>query len=350
MNLFKKRINILVCGTLSSGSSAMINLLKEYDNIGHFSSEFDHFRAPGLVADQLTAKSNIDFPNKIDQLFQFKTSFKRLVFRSSILKIFLICFSRKYWSIDFNSNFLNNLKFKLLEFNKLYLLKQLNKILKSNISFEAKLYHSNFWIQRIGDIFSNVKDYILFDQPILSSTDIKTWTSVFNPFKLIIIYRDPMDQLADIIKRETLFVPYGAPYMTMAGDNLEAIYGRNRSGAIKFHADAIKSRLKWIDHLEKVINQDRILLLDFEGLVSNYDSYRSTLEDFIGGIKGHQKFRNKYFSPSKSYANIGIYKKYLNDEDMKELTDLEHWYTEKQRTRTNLFLNMSVKNITPFHK
>ena len=48
-----KKCNILIYGILSSGSSALVDLLLEYNNVNVIPGEFDDFRASGLVADQL---------------------------------------------------------------------------------------------------------------------------------------------------------------------------------------------------------------------------------------------------------------------------------------------------------
>lgn len=325
----KERCNILIFGTLSSGSSALHNLLKEYDNIGYFHNEFDDFRAPGLVADQLCEVSSINFPNEIDKLLRFSNLIKRLIYKSLIWKIVFDCIPRKYWGIDYNIKILDILKIKLIDLYKLYFLDQLNKSLKSKISFEEKIQISNKWIQNINNIFSLDKDYVLYDQPILTATDIDTWTTVFNSYKLIIVYRDPKDQIADIIKSGKLFATYRTPYMTLAVDNLEAIYGRDKKGAMRFHIDAIKNRLKWIDYLERILDKDRLLLIDFEGFVNNYDDYKSKVEDFIGVTKANHKFKNKFFHPIKSMENIGIYNKYLSKDELKDLSDLDVWYLNR---------------------
>lgn len=329
MHLKKERCNILVIGLLSSGSSGVNALLKEYENIGYFSIEFDDFRAPGLVADQLSYPSCVNFPNKIDELVKFSNLTKILLFKSLIWKIFYNCVPKKYWGIDWNQDILNRFKFKLLRLNQLYLLQQLNKHLKTNIAFDEKIQISNKWIQQIGNIFPSDKDYILFDQPLMTSLDADIWTTVFKPFKMIIVYRDPRDQLADIIHRGYLFSPYGSPAMTMAGVNITAIYGRGKKGGIKFHLDAIRNRLKWIESLEKRLGPDQLLLIDYEGLVNKYDDYKSIIEHFIGGISDKHSHKNKYFNPVVSKNNIGIYKKYLGEDDLKDLSDLREWYFQR---------------------
>jgi hypothetical protein len=336
MGQLKERNNILIWGTMSSGSSALHNLLKEYDNIGYLPVEFDYFRAPGLVADQLSEAASRDFPNEIDKLTKNRNCLLKLFFNTFIWKLIVNYFPKKYLEIEYRSLFPGKIKIRIIRLLHYHLLRRLNDILKTGLSFNDKIQFSKMWIQNIDNLFSNRKEWILFDQPILTSTAPDIWEKVFNPFKLIIVYRDPKDQLADIIERRYLFNPYGAPYMTIAGDNLEAIYGRNRIGAIRFQVDAIKSRLKWIDNMEKELGSERLLLLDFEGLIIHYEDYKSKIEDFIGGIRDNHKFKNKYFDPVLSGGNIGIYRKHLKEEDLKELTELEEWYWKRRAKGSDL--------------
>lgn len=325
----KDRCNILVCGTVSSGSSAINNLLKEYDNIGYFPFEFDDFRAPGLVADQLSCTSCINFPNKIDEIARFNHFISRIVLKSSIWKFI----PKSFLDLNYNNRLYRRAKELLIILNRFHLLLELNKKIKMNIPIEKKILFTHQWIQNIGDVFSLKKEFILFDQPIQKTTDISTWTTVFNPYKLIIVYRNPGDQIADMIKRKTFFKHYGSPNTTSAGFNIDSIYGRKRKSALRFHVDAIKKRLKWIDRLEDELDSDHLLVIDFEGLVNNYDEYKLKVEEFIGGIKEHHQLKYKFFDPDRSKENIGICNKYLNNEDLKDLKELDNWYTKRIKNK-----------------
>lgn len=329
MEVHKSHCNILIYGTLSSGSSAVHNLLKEYDNIGYLANEFDDYRSPGLVADQLSYSSSLNFPNQIDKITSPNNYAKKILFKSLIWKLLLRGISKKHIDIKSNIKPLRYIRNGLIGYYQIFLLKNLNKNLKSSITFEKKIDFSNKWINAIGNIFSNHIEYMMFDQPINLTSDVNIWTKVFNPYKLIIVYRDPRDQLADIEKRGLLFMPFGSARTNLAGVNIDYIYGRDRKGAIQFQIDAIKVRLKKIEYLEKVLGKDNLLLIDFEGLVNNYKVYKTKIEDFIGGIKDNHRYESKFFNRWAAQANIGIYEKYLDDEDLKELAELQDWYSKK---------------------
>src|SRR5690606_16203838 len=68
----KIKTNILVVGLLSTGSSALVDLLREYEDIHVIQNEFNDFRAPGLVADQLGNSEDNNFLNEIGILTSLK--------------------------------------------------------------------------------------------------------------------------------------------------------------------------------------------------------------------------------------------------------------------------------------
>lgn len=318
----RERCNIIIKGSTSSGSSAVFDLLREYENINIISGEFDDFRAPGLVEDQLTESSSIDYPNRIDEITRIKSLKLRFVYKV-VPKII--------WKNEWDNKIFRYLKHKnkIKRLNQIYFLEELNKKLKSDISFEQKLQLSHQWIQSIGNIDSLHKDFALFDQAFNPCSDINIWTKVFKPFKLICVFRNPKDQLADLIKRNALFVPFRSPKMTGTADNIMFIYGRDRKGMVKFLIDAIKKRLELFDYLENVLPPEEILLIDFESLINNYDVSKSVIETFIGDLKYKHNFQKKFFDPDVARNSIDIYRNYLKEEDFNELSELNDWYLKR---------------------
>ena len=61
------------------------------------------------------------------------------------------------------------------------------------------------WNLRMGkkyskNIYKELTGYVGFDQPLLWGQHLDIWPKVFDPFKAIYVYRDPLDQLAGIIR------------------------------------------------------------------------------------------------------------------------------------------------------
>jgi hypothetical protein len=353
----KERYNILIKGTLSSGSSAVKNLLREYENINSFKGEFDDFRAPGLVADQLSYKSSVDYPNRIDEILKIKSRLLQFIYNTIPKKIWSNALNFKIFNYKENkllfpfkkhsketlinklsrnkSNFFLN-KDILIRFNQLYFLEELNKSLKSEISFEEKIQNSYKWIQNIARINAFEKGYTLFDQPLDPSSDIDIWTKVFKPYKLICVFRNPKDQLAEMVKRGVLFSPFKIPQMTFTGVNILSIYGKNRKGMFKFLVEALKKRLEEYDNLERILDTDKLLIIDFEGLVNKYEAYKSIIENFLGITNKNHKLKNIYFDPDTSKNNIGIYRNYLSEEDLEGISELEEWYINRIKNQNQL--------------
>ena len=84
----KEKSNILIIGTLASGSSALVDMLREYENINVLPREFDNFRRPGFVSDQLSYNTSIDYPNVIDNEIRFDSKKWKLIYKSSVWKLF----------------------------------------------------------------------------------------------------------------------------------------------------------------------------------------------------------------------------------------------------------------------
>lgn len=323
----KVNTNILVVGLLSTGSSALVDMLREYDDIHLVPYEFNDYRAPGLVADQLNSQQNNDFLNEIGKLTTLKSRIKLIYGIFPILR----------WEFSTITGIRSRFKSNSIRIKQLNILKKLNSKLGSSISSEEKIRHTNQWIQEIGSINNKNKKFVLFEQALLTGIEINNWKKVFYPFKLIVVYRDPKDQMADIIKNGKLYAPYGAPNVNYGGVALETIFGRSRAAAMKIHITAIKHRQKWIDSLVNELQSDNLLLIDFEGLVNNYETYKTIIENFLGiNSKNHSKCKF-YYDPKNAINSIDIYGNYLIKSELESLSELENWYSVTTKRCQNLY-------------
>lgn len=312
----KTKCNILVWGLVSTGSSALIDVLREYDNINIIPGEFDDFRAPGRIADQLVFPQSEKF-NRISDVKGNKSKYPVIL---GILKRIL------KGEINSVSKYVDYITPIQIRAKQLVLLKQLNEKLISTVSYNEKIDLVSNWIKELGQFKNEQKEFVLFNQPLAPSIETRIWKPVFSPFKLICVYRDPKDQLAEIIRKGTLYAPYGAPNMNHGGLVLESIYGRSRKSAVTFHIEAIKKRMEWIDKLKTELSHDELLLIDFEGLINNYENYRKIVENFIGDLNPNPHKYLKYFNPLNALKNIGIYNSILLDEELQKIKPLEDWY------------------------
>lgn len=332
--MIKDRCNIIIIGTLSSGSSALVDMLKEYDNINVLPREFDDFRRPGFVYDQLSLDSSRDYPSVIEKEKKFESAKWEKIYKSSIWKLFARKELVKIWEKDWKYPKLIAYKKSLINLFQMHLLKELDKSLKSDISYEKKIRLSNEWIKQIGNIYPSRFDYTLFNQPLLPWFDLKIWTKVFDPFKLICVIREPKDQLAEMVKRDIQFSPFRDAQLTYGQFNILSIYGNERKGRMKLLTDALKQRVTVIDEWQKEIGADRFLLIDFEGLANKYDDYKPEIEQFLGINSERHLCKKMYFNPEDVLKNsLGIFNSYLNEEEIQDLAELEAWYKGKVKLR-----------------
>lgn len=311
-----EKLNILVCGLLSSGSSALVDLLREYDNINVIPNEFDDFRAPGLVADQLDSTyGNLSF-NNIRKLTKMKSKLHLLY---NILPI-----------LNFDISAIKNIgtryKNAIIRIKQLKLLEKLNQKFESEPPNTSKFDLANQWIKAIGDIAGPKKQFIVFNQPLHSVIKTDVWKNVFKPFKLICVYRDPLDQMAENIRKGFLQATFGSPFITLPSITLETIYGRSRKSAMQLQINALKKRYEWIEMLLRDMGKDEFLLIDFEGLVNDYPNYKTIIEKFTGNIQKHHNNPKRYFNPDTTRKSIGIYESYLSESEIEKMHELENWY------------------------
>ena len=315
--------NILIKGFYRTGSHALVDLLSEYDNVGILPFEFNHFRAPANVADQLKESTSQLWPNQINEAIKSRSLRWRLpdaIMPDHVVKIPI------FYEILKNIPGMNSFIKK-----KAYIisLKTLNKFLISDISFEDKIERTKIWLKEIGLIYAKGKDFLVFDQPIFPSTSIEVWPQVFEPFKMIYSIRNPIDQFADIIRSGFLLEPFCAPRITWAGGLFEIIYGRDRAGALAIFRDAVKRLYDDMDYIQQNVNPENILIVEFEKLVSDYQYQVDRIENFIGGLKGHHAFPGTRFIPELSVNNIGIQNSFLTKEEIKGLAGIENAYRKK---------------------
>ena len=310
------KTNILIIGLLATGSSAVIDLLREYENVHVIPGEFNDYRAPGLVADQINSNEPGEFKNEIAKLTGFKNKFR----------LFYGIFPVLQFNQGIFRGFNKRLNYSLARVKQITLLNQLNKELNSDISTDEKIAHTTQWIRKIGNTNNKDRKFVVFNQPLLPANDIGIWRKVFSPFKLIVVYRNPYDQFAEIVLRRNLMAPYNAPFLTLGSVTLETIYGRSRKSAFRFHIEAMHKRNEWIELLKAELNNDELLLVDFDDFASDNDRSREIIQTFLG-LTNDQHIRQKmHFDQNRARNSINIYTKILNEEEIGWLTDLNDWY------------------------
>lgn len=140
--------------------------------------------------------------------------------------------------------------------------------------------------------------YLIFDQVIDIGYHNTIWQEVFSPFKLVIVHRNPRDQLAQLVRQNK----FGK------SSNHIRIKPNNKELLVDFFFRVVNLQYENVLTLTKAIGKEQLAIIPFEGFVSNHLYYRKQVCSFLG-ISDSQNFTAKKFDPNVSVHNIGIAEK-----------------------------------------
>jgi hypothetical protein len=286
--------NVLVSGFLFSGSSAVVDLLRGYDCVTVRPGEFDEFRRPGKVGDHLSGLIDRFYPNRL-----FLPCDWKLLSRRSFLDLAKRILGRS------PSNSLN-----LASLREWIALQRLTKILLDpDCSTSQKIACSREWIEAIQKIHISSGRFLVFDQPLLWGSHSKIWPQVFSPFKLIAVSRNPLDQLADVMRNGHLLRHFRSPDADF--------FGPGREGAVRYFLSSLSKRLDHWRQLTLELEDCRFLMVTFEETVLTPIATTQIIQDFLGFQETERNIvlQKRVFDPVLSQANVGIEKHYLTDEE-----------------------------------
>ena len=85
------------------------------------------------------------------------------------------------------------------------------------------------------------------------------------------------------------------------------LYGDTLEDAIRYRADVTMARMRQVDVMTKQLPADSFLLIRFEELVTDYETQKSRIEDFLHLSQQDHALPKNYFDPAKSIKNIGLH-------------------------------------------
>ncbi|KYG64727.1 hypothetical protein AZI86_10990 [Bdellovibrio bacteriovorus] len=331
-----------VSGVGNSGKTAVSDILREFDSyyIPEHSFEFDLFRLPGglldlkhhLCEDWSPVRSHyainaflrvVDLigpsPRRLN-IFQtmsvtgnrydlrFKGTFtpeaKKFV-KSLVLGEYLA-----YWPYDF-------LTYGVLQrfWSKL--------LLKSGFRLRARS-----WVQLVdGENFSEkVSSFInkLFESTVDSNVRTIFFNNAFEAFnpvrsldilknsKSIIVIRDPRDIYVSGINAHAL---KSEDIKLQAGEN----DGINKSFLATDDLELFIRRYRtYMQHLYSG-SDSRVLILQYENLVTKYDHCLEQIIEFLGEDKKNHIEKGRYFDPRKSSVHVGKWKAFSDQEIIRSI-------------------------------
>jgi hypothetical protein len=316
---------ISVSGYGWTGSGACIDLLKEFKGFGALQGEFRILKDPyGLVDLESSLVDNWDFIRHDVAIRDFLEYCKILsrstgLFKSvgknlsNKLDIDFIYESKIYIDKLTDMKYLGNTlvhRYKEPAY-KNFIMKMRSKMEKSNaipmyfsrptedfFLTETRKYIDKLFYRYINT--NNINTLIL-DQAVPPTNIINT-SKYFRDVKVIIIDRDPRDIYANMVKRDKLL------------------------GSELIKKDSVDLYIKWHKQLRCISKSDSrsgnmdkyVLRLYFEDLVFKYEESIEKIINFLGCGDTHNE-KGKYFLPSRSAKNIGLWKNYQNQSVMNRL-------------------------------
>ena len=289
--------SLLISGFLWSGSGAVVDLLRSSERIGLLPGEFDEFRRPGMVADHLEDIISENYPSNLVPASSAISKLKRLIPLDRRLRI------RRVSTPD--------------KIRYAYKMEVAKKIRDESLSSSEKMKFAREWLCSLKHLFAANKEYMLIDQPILWGRHLQIWPEFFNPFKMIVVARDPLDQVAEIIRQNHLFYHFRAPDAD--------IWGGGRNGAFNYILHALLIRIIHYQKIRSVVESGKLLFLKFENLVNETEQTVQEIAEFLD-LNFDEIYPSSFFNPSESVKNIGISEQILTRHEASQLEDIVKIY------------------------
>ena len=333
MNNSQLKYNFVsVSGYGWTGARAWIDILKEFKGIDALNGEFRIAKDPyGLIDLEESLVYNWDFMRHDVAIRDFINYCEMMSRGTGLFKRAGKDFSRKL-HIDFmeeTSLYIDKLvkmryygdtfihRYKIPAY-KNFIKKVRSKMGKENaVSMYLSRPSEDFFIKEtknyINRLFSKYAECenlntIVLDQAI-PTTNINKAVRYFDEIKLIIIDRDPRDIYANSVRGNRLLGP-------------ELIKN-----------DSSKTYITWHKMLRKKsqydISDKNVLRLYFEDFIFKYDESIDRITKFLDIDYCHNQ-KGKYFKPSDSIKNVGLWKKYKNQAAMSEIYDELESYCYKE--------------------
>lgn len=309
---------VIVSGFFSSGSSAVVDLLKEFKNTYECKAEVRIIKDPygicqlehslveqwelinssAAISDflnlcRICARSGGgNFPFARAGLSYGKTITKDFmdITNEYIDKLTQFKYCQEFYHDKFKKSYLRYVSDRCRYGVEKYSKGKIKIANRSNVCYFSKPTAEEFeeatqeYFERLYDACTDDGGYIILDQAV-SPNNPRVIHRYFKKAKMIIVDRDPRDMYVDDIR-------WGEK---LDKDVLSAEAGRRYALRQKALRDGI-------------VNDTDILYMRFEDLILHYDDTVNKIRDFIGfGSEDHID-RAKFLKVERSAANIGIWK------------------------------------------
>ena len=345
----RMKINILVNGLYVSGASAVVDALSGHPDIAEVQGEFDDFRRHNLVGDLVEQTServgfkelkNFILANGGPFLFWGALGPARKDIRGIALLFWFGVNTLRacYWAVvncwRFASNFRRTNPNHQVARNRKARLTLLRKFDRSTFSGartqRSRIDSARDWLRKVQEIYSSGETHVLFDQPLMARQHSETWPDVFDPFKRVIVVRNPLDQLSRIFKHKSLSLDHR---LCLTG-SLSVVFGSRTEDMMSWQILVLQKRLEWVCRELSESDDSELKVIFFEDFILDFDRSVSELLNFLGLNPNFnaKSLIGDRFDPLESRKKIGLDHSFVETLPAGSLDGLrDAWRTLAQR-------------------
>lgn len=323
--MLKQPMKIIIKGLGWSGSGAVGCLLQEFNGLVQVPGgalrvaptgykklgEFDYFRIPGGIGDQLeTAPPDGAYVSTVLSAYARR---KERSARSKTIR-----------GIISDRNVINAVSAvrtytRIRRINRLAI--RLEKQFQNHYTRSERIELAGSWMNEVADVVSDSETRgVIFDQAIRLGEHTASWPLVFQNWRLIIVHRDPRDQIVEqylhgnICKKKDI-------------DNRKNDDESFRT-ALKNRIDLTMKRMRAVDELMADSGlKENTMLIRFESLVNNYPEAVERIVDFLGLSSQDHARKGVFLDISWSKKNIGLHRNHqVPGLETAVIDDLLDWY------------------------
>ncbi|MFL1482908.1 sulfotransferase [Marinobacter sp. LN3S78] len=272
-------LNVLVAGIYWSGSGAVVDYLKGHPECHVPKGEFTDFKRQGRLGTMLES----------DTVAQARKLARRTWLETALGKL-----PAAWWKQRGNHNPVSlSLKDQVFHQRlKLTYLKEYRQHLaRSGQPGDVTAW--NHWLQAVGQTIAGDRRAVVWNQPIWVGKHEHTWPGVFEPYRLVVVHRDPEDQFAEVVRQGKI----GKRKSDPAFDDSE-------TDDVAYVLKGIANKLEALAELQRMLPEGRLLNVSFEAFVEDHDRQAARVCRFLG--MEPEQVQGAPFKPHESARNIGI--------------------------------------------
>lgn len=302
------KTNILISGLWYSGSSAIVDALALHPEVAELPGEFDDFRRFRMVGDLLEEKSDHTGMHELRRYVEAGGSVRAFLElpatnnRTALRELYIHTVRALRSIRSFRSNRhrhrhrMTKARFKLL-------LAFAEEAFSAFTPLPDRIELAREWIGKVQRVYSTNESHVLFDQPLMLDRHSETWPRVFNPFKLVVVVRNPLDQLTEIRNRDLM----DFDFRHNVTGSLQLLFGHGTEDTIIYQIRVLERRLNWVLEKMKDKSQLNFKVVLFEEFVTDHPTELDRLLYFLDlSPSGPGMPLSGRFNPQLSLQNVGL--------------------------------------------